>query len=61
MVLEESCKAIFFGQPVVIVLNAQKEIMPLRHEISESGFKIKASEIEIVEPIVIKQLLSDID
>ena len=31
--------------------------MPLRHEISESRFNIKASEIEVVEPIVIKQLL----
>src|SRR4029450_7770987 len=61
MVLEESCKAVFLGQPVVIVLDAQKQIMPLRHEISEANFHIKASEIEVVESIVIKQLLPDID
>ena len=35
--------------------------MPLRHEISEADFKIKTSEIEVVESVVIKQLLPDID
>src|ERR1700730_16184211 len=61
MVLKESCKAVFLGQPVVVVLKAQKQIMPLRHDVSEADFKIKASKIEVVELIVIKQLLTDID
>src|SRR5438105_12286266 len=61
MVLKESCKAVFLGQPVIIVLDAQKQIMPLWHEISEAGFKIKAPEIEVVELIVVKQLFPDID
>ena len=61
MVLEESCKAVFLGQSVVIVLNAQKQIMPLWYEISEANVHIKASEIEIVEPVIVKQLLADID
>jgi len=61
MVLKESCKAVFLRQPVVVVLNAQKQIMPLGHEISEADFKIKASKIKVVESVVIKQLLTDID
>src|SRR5882724_8235053 len=61
MVLKESSEAVFLGQPVVIVLSAQKQIMPLRHEISEADFKIKAPEIKVVEPVVIKQLLPHID
>src|SRR5206468_9435124 len=61
MVLKESCEAVFLRQPIVIVLKAQKQIMPMRHEISEANFKIKAPEIEVVEPIVIKQLLPHID
>ncbi len=35
--------------------------MPLRHEVSQAGFNIETSEIEFVEPVVIKQLLPDID
>src|SRR4029450_7711529 len=61
VVLKESCKAVFLSQPVVVVLNAQKQIMPLRHEISEADFNIKTSKIEIVESIVIKQLLTDVE
>src|SRR5215472_516496 len=61
MVLKESFKAVFLGEPVVIVLNAQEQIMPLRHEISEADFKIKAPEIEAIEAVVIKQLLTHID
>src|SRR5436190_21323232 len=61
VVLKESCKAVFLGEPVVVVLKAQKQIMPLRHEISETDFKIKASKIEVVESLVIKQLLADVD
>src|SRR5438094_107353 len=61
MVLKESSKAVLLGQPVVIVLNPQKQIMPPRHEISEADFKIKAPEIEVVEPVVIKQLLPHFD
>jgi hypothetical protein len=61
MVLKESSEAVFLSQPVVIVLNAQKQIIPLRHEISEADFKIKASKIEVVESVVIKKLLPDIN
>src|SRR6266536_3339632 len=61
VVLEESRKAVFLGEPIVIVLGAQKQIVPLRHEISEADFNIKASKIKVVESIVIKQLLPDID
>ena len=35
--------------------------MPLRHDMSEANFNIEASKIEAVEPVVIKQLLPDID
>jgi hypothetical protein len=59
--LKESCKAVFLSQPVVIVLDAQKQIMPLRHEIPQADFNIKAPKIKVVESIVIKQLLPDID
>src|SRR5215471_3083656 len=61
MVLKEGFKTVFLGQPVVIVLNPQKQIVPLRHEISEADFKIKVSEIEAIEPVVVEELLSDID
>ena len=61
MVLKESFEAVFFSQPIVIVLNSQKQIMPLRHEVSEAGFNIKASKIEAVELVVVKQLLTNID
>src|SRR6266478_5437065 len=61
VVLKESRKAVFLGQPVIVVLSAQKQVMPLRHEISQADFKIKASKIEVVELIVIKQLLTDVD
>src|SRR5207237_684650 len=61
VVLKESRKAVFLGQPVVVIINAQKQIMPLRHEISQADFNVKASKIEVVESIVIKQLLTDID
>ena len=61
MILKESLEAVFFSKPVVIVLNAQKEIMPLRHKVSEAGFNIKASKIEAVELVVVKQLLTNID
>src|SRR5215469_1187193 len=61
MVLKESCKTVFLGQPVVIVLNSQKQIMPLRHQIPEADFNIKASKIEVVESVVVKELLADID
>src|SRR5712691_4607311 len=61
MVLKESCKGVFLGQPVIIVLEAQKQIVPLRHEISEPTFKIKASKVEVVELIVIEQLFPHID
>ena len=42
MVLKEGFKTVFLGEPVVIVLDPQKQIMPLRNEISEADFKIKA-------------------
>src|SRR5439155_7934641 len=35
--------------------------MPLRHEVSEAGFNVKTSEVELVEPVVVKQLFADID
>ena len=60
MVLKEGFKAVFLGEPVVIVLNPQKQIVPLRHEISEAHFKIKTSEIEAIEPVVVEELLPDI-
>src|ERR1043166_2805211 len=61
MVLKESSETVFLGQPIVIVLSAQKQIVPLRHEVSKAHFNIKAPEIKVVEPIVIKQLLPHID
>src|SRR5436190_16119751 len=61
VILKESGEAVFLGQPVVIVVDAQEQIMPLRHEISEADFNIKTSKIEVVESVVIKQLLTDID
>ena len=63
MILKESCKTVFSSQHGCSrTQRAKRQIMPLlAARIPQADFNIKAPKIKVVESIVIKQLLPDID